>query len=224
MRNCPNCHVHVLAPRSHCPLCSSALEVPQEGSEAPDEVFPQILTLYRQFNLFFRLLLFFTVAAGAICIFINLLLPRGGAWSVLVLLGLGYMWLTIVFAARRRMRISKLILYQVFALSLILGTIDFLYGGLGWSVDYVIPGLCTFSLLGNAVIAMVSKLGLEEVTIYFVTNALMGIVPVIFVLTGLAGVAWPSLTCLLVSFLSVAGLITIGGRDILQEIRKRFHM
>lgn len=222
MKRCSACKVDVIVPRERCPLCDAPLS--QEGAAGePREIYPPIPTLYKKFHLFFRVLIFLSVAGAAACLLVNLAFPEGGWWSLIVLAGILYMWIAIVYGIRRVHRISRAILYQMIATSAIAVLIDQLYGGYGWAIDYVVPALCLFGMLAIAVVALISHIDLEEFVIYIVVNALLGLIPLIFVLIGLADARWPSLCCVMLSVLSLAGVFIFGGDDVRQEIKKRFH-
>ncbi len=223
MKTCSHCNVEILTPRTRCPLCAGPL-AEREGGGPLREAYPPIPMLYKRFNLLFRIMIFASVAVGLICLFINSLLPVGGWWSLLVLLGIGYMWIVILYGVKRIHRVGRLVLYQLVVLSVASVAIDWLYGPRGWAIDYVVPALCVFAMIALSVISVVSHPGIGEIGIYVVVNALLGIVPLIFALTGLADVRWPSLACALLSFLLFAGLFILGGGDIWQEMKKRFHV
>lgn len=223
MKRCDACNVEILAPRVHCPLCEAPLVDDGSGGDAR-EVYPVVPTTYKKYNLFFRILIFLSIAAVAVCLITNLAFQTGGWWSLIVLAGVAYMWVTIIYGIRRVHRISRSILYQMLATSAVALLIDHLYGSYGWALDYVVPALCLFAMIAIAVIALVSRIGAEEFVIYIVVNALLGIVPLAFVLIGLTDVRWPSMTCAILSVLCLIGVFIFGGEDVRQEFRKRFHV
>ena len=67
MRYCEKCKVVVPSGRERCPLCQRFLtETDQQGYD--DEIFPYIPTIYHQYNLLIRFLLFLSVTICVICI------------------------------------------------------------------------------------------------------------------------------------------------------------
>lgn len=225
MMRCAHCHVDVLTPRQRCPLCESPLEEAQgPARNQQGEAYPDIPTVYKRHSFFFKLLIFLSVIAALCCVTLNIFFHQGGWWSLIVLLGIGYMWVTVLLGIQRMRRIGRVILYQLLAISALVIGIDLLYGNYGWALDFVVPALCVSAMLAMAIVVAVRKMRLEDAGIYLLDNALLGIVPLIFVLTGLCEVRWPSLSCVMLSFVCIVGLFIFGGRDMAQEFRRRFHI
>jgi hypothetical protein len=222
MKVCDACNVTVIAPRTRCPLCSAALTA-REGDDGR-EVYPLLPTSYNKYERFFRVLMFVSVAACVICVGVNLFKPQGGWWSLIVVAGSLYMWIGLIYGVRRLHRLGRAILYQLVALAVVTVLIDHLYGQYGWAIDYVVPALCVAGMLSLSVVAAISPVGLEEYAIYVVVNALLGLAPLLFILLGLTDVTWPSIACLFVSLLSLVGVVIVGGKDMLQELKRRFHV
>ena len=79
MKYCEKCKVSVPNPKQRCPLCQGMLT---GGDGTETETFPNIPTIYRQYSLYFRLMILGSVAAGVISVMINMLLPDSGWWSL----------------------------------------------------------------------------------------------------------------------------------------------
>ncbi len=144
MKYCEKCKVSVPNPKQRCPLCQGMLT---GGDGTETETFPNIPTIYRQYSLYFRLMILGSVAAGVISVMINMLLPDSGWWSLFVVGGLVCMWIPLWTAVRKRSNISKNILYQVVVLSLLLCGWDGFTGWHRWSVNFAIPALCISAML-----------------------------------------------------------------------------
>ena len=219
MRTCKKCGVNVRGAETVCPLCQHRL-----SGESGEAVYPQIPTIYRQHELFFKCLILSSVAAGVICTAVNLLLPAGGVWSVFVVLGILCFWVSLAYAVRKKDNIPKNITVQVFLVSVLSFGWDLMTGWHGWSLDFVIPIACGAAMLSLFIIAKVMKLPPEEYIIYFMVDILFGVVPLVFYLTGLIRVAVPSVICISLSFLSLSALIIFEGKEMLRELVRRFHV
>lgn len=221
IKRCEKCSVHVVGRRDRCPLCQAALA--GEGME-DEEVFPQIPTIYRRFNLLFRILIFVSITAGTASVVLNMLLPSESWWSLFVLAGIASMWIAIIMAAYKQSNISKSILYQVVLLSVLATIADGVTGWHRWSIDYVIPAICLFGILTVAIIAIIMYRRIEDYYIYLIINGLLGIIPLVLVLFGIADVAWPALILFLISVVTLSGMTLFTGIDIKAELKKRFHI
>ena len=219
MRYCEKCGVIVRGAETVCPLCQHRL-----SGEAEKRAYPLVPTVYRQHEMFFKVLILSTIAGGVICAAINLLLPQSGYWSVFVALGILCFWISLAYAVRKKDNIPKNITVQVFIVSVLSFGWDWLTGWRGWSLNFVIPIACSVALLSLAIVAKVMKMPPGDYIAYFTVDIVFGIVPLVFYLTGFVSIATPSVVCISLSVLSLSALIVFEGKNMLQEMAKRFHV
>lgn len=230
MKTCKKCRVSVPACRERCPLCQGILagdsieEMTKEEAKKESEIFPYIPTVYRQHNFLFRVLIFASAVVGVTAFVLNLLIFDDGWWSILVLAGIGAVWVTVAMAVRKRSSFCKRILYQVVTLSIVLVLFDWITGWHLWAVNYVVPGLCILAMLAIAIIAMVMHRRIENYIVYLVVTMIFGVFPLLFLLTGWADVTWPSVLSVALSVLSFTGMILFAGKDARVELKKRLHL
>ena len=221
MKYCDKCKVMVANPKQRCPLCQGML---RDGDGTEQETFPNIPTIYRQYSLYFRILILVSVAAGLISVTVNLLLPGSGWWSLLVVGGLACMWVPLFTAMRKRSNISKNILWQVVILSVLLLLWDVFTGWHRWSVNFAIPALCISAMLGLAIVGKVMHLQPGDYVIYLLIDVIFGLVPLILWITGLAKVGWLCLASMVVSVLCLTTVLLFSELSVWQELKKRFHL
>ena len=222
MKTCEKCGVTIGAERTFCPLCQGKLS--GEAEPGQEEIFPNLPSYYRQYHLFFRILIFSSITAGAVSLLINILLPTKIWWSLIVIAGIACMWLILATAIKKRHNITKGVLYLAVILCICVGVIDYLTGFYRWSVNYVIPVLFLFAMFAIVILARVLHSRPEDYLIYLIVNGLFGLIPLLFLLTGWATFRWPSLCCILVSFLSLAGIFVFSKMDPKAELKKRLHI
>lgn len=221
MKYCAKCHVSVSAPREHCPLCQEELT---GGDGRETDTFPDVPTVYRQWGLFFRILIFASVAVCLICGAVNLLLPESGLWSLMVIGGVGCMWISILTAVFKRNSLYKNILYEVVVISALLLLWDLFTGWHGIVFTYVVPSLSLFAAFSILVVAVVRRERPADFVVYLLIDALFGLVPVILGLCGQLSVKWPAYVFFIILVLLLVGVLLFGGHDIAAELRRRLHM
>ncbi len=221
MNYCEKCRVHVEGNRKACPLCQNSL-TDYDGNE--QESFPYIPNVFHGNGLFFRILMLISVVGAVVCVLVNLMVPQSGWWSAFVLLGLVCLWVSIAVAVKKRRNVAKNLLYQVVVVSVLCLLWDWLTGWHGWSLDYVIPITCAAALLVLFVVTKAMKRYMEDHIVYLLLGALFGIVPVIFLLTGLVQIILPSLICVAVSVIFMAVLILFEYDSLKKELRRRLHL
>lgn len=220
MRYCDKCKVHVSGNSTVCPLCQHRLSA--DGRDAP--VFPPVSTMFDKHKLFFKLLMFVSVAACVICVGINLIIPTKIFWAIFVVFGIIGAWIDGIFSYKKLHNIPKTILYQVIILSALSLIWDWFTGWHGWSVDYVIPFLCVAAILTMTALSWLAKLNLDDYTFYIFLYALFGIVPILFLLFNCVRVRYPSVISIGIGILSFAGLAIFKGSYIWAELKSRLHL
>lgn len=219
MKYCDKCKVSVRGSRTRCPLCQNELE----GSPTPD-VFPDIPTIYKQFALFFKLLMFGAIAAAVICVAINLIVPTKTFWAAFAVLGIACLWLTVSLGIKKRHKIASNITWQVILISLLSIVWDAITGWHGWSIDYVLPIACGVAMLAMFILARVLKIPASEYIICLVSDIVFCIAPLILYLTGALTTVLPSIICIALSVISLAALIVFEGHSMRLELARRLHL
>ena len=210
MRRCNKCGVNVRGSGQVCPLCQSRLT-----GEAEPDVFPSIPTVYSQFEMLFKLLIFITVSGGLISVALDLMIADGLSWSVFVLLGIVCFWVRIF---------PKNITYQVVLVGIISVVWDFVTGWYGWSIDFVIPIACVVAITSLGIIGKVLKMPSGDYIFSMIADGLFGIIPMILYALKLVHIIYPSIICFTLSLISIASLLIFDGSNIVSGMKKRMHL
>lgn len=222
MQYCEHCKVDIKGSHLVCPLCSGIIEQ-KEGGRGED-VFPQIPTIYQEFNGFIRILLMISIAVIIISFAVNVIITPESRWSILVAAGVACMWLMLFFIIRNKNNIPKTIIWQVGLISVLSVIWDLSLGWVGWSIDYVIPSICLGAIIVLEIAAKILKIWVKDLIIYLLIDGLFGFIPVIFILFGWLGVLYPSIICVAASAISLSGLIIFEGDSMKTELNKRMHI
>lgn len=226
MNHCKKCNVSILGTRKHCPLCQRKLEQSNQSLSETTEIehFPIIPTYFQKFLLFFKILTFLSIATGIICLLIDFLIPGKIHWSLLVIAGIAYVWITLVTAFRKLDNICKNILYQMIFSSIIIMVIDGLTGWHGWSVDFVIPSLCICSILSIAIVAKIMGFGAQQYAIYLIINAFLCLLPLVLMWFGIVHHILLSLISIAINLLVLIFFAIFMGIHIKSELKRRLHL
>lgn len=219
MRYCEKCKVSVRSPGKYCPLCQGKLTGTPE-----QQIYPKVPTIYSQFEFFFKLLIMGTVSGGIISVMLNIMFPKSGNWSIYVLFGIVCFWICLSMAIKRKNKIPQNIWNQAVILSAFSVLWDILMGWIGWSLDYVIPIVCSVGMIALAVAAKVLKLRLSDFLVCLAADAIFGIAPLVFYLTGMLNTLLPSFICITISVISLVTILVFEGKNIRIELKKRTHI
>lgn len=220
MKHCDKCKVNVVGTQKLCPLCQGKLS----GNDSRPDEFPQIESIYKKFNFFFKIMILISIIVASVSIALNVLLPKSGAWSVFVLGAMLSVWVSLITAINKRNNIPKNIIYQTTIISVAAVIWDFVTHWKGWSISYVIPFVCIAAMISMSVISKLMKLHIEDFILYIIIDGLYGIVPVIFIMFGNLRVLYPSVICIATSVISLSAILIFEGESMRSEIKRRLHM
>ena len=211
MKTCPNCKIHVGGSPTYCPLCQSQLlgegEPPRYPSVEPEQ---------RRYSLAYKIVAFVLLTATVICVAIDLLGPDTPvSWSIPVILGVAGTLILLRVMMKRRRNAPKL---------LFLVLCDLATGWHRFSVDYVVPILCTVALVLNSIFGYINRHFTENGLVYLLLNIVVGALPYLAFLLSpqQAPVAWT--VCLIVGIITFLSLVIFKGRDLWTELQKRLHL
>lgn len=221
MKYCDSCRVKVEGSGTRCPLCHNRLR-DLGGQEPP--AFPHLPLLNPKQSFLYRLLQFLTIVVAAVSVAVNFALPESGWWSLFILAGLGCGWLCLLVFVRKRHNPLKALSWQVLLGILLCVAWDIGTGWHGWSVDFVIPSLLITAMATTLVLVLALHIPTEDSFIYICFIAVLGLLPVISLFTGLCAIIYPSLVCVVASIVYLAALFTLQGAPFRSELRRRFHL
>ena len=221
MQNCIHCKVKIRGEHTVCPLCAGILE---DKGNPKEDVFPHIPTIYQEFNLFIRLLILISIVGVVVSFAVNLIFTKDSFWSILVAAGVLSMWISLFFIIRNKNNIAKTILWQVGIISILSFIWDRSMGWIGWSIDYVIPTVCVLAMIVMAVGAKILKIGVGDLIIYLLIDAIFGFVPAIFIIFTWVTVQFPSVICVALSIISLSAMILFEGDNMKTGLKKRMHI
>lgn len=173
--------------------------------------------------LFYKWFSFGCIAATAAAVMLNVILTPRLYWAVFVAGGALSMWAAFSIGFFKRHNLLKNGIWQLIVASAACFVWDRFTGWQGWSVDFVYPILCLGALISFPIIARIQKLTVPEYMIYYLLAGIFGLVPLLFLASGLVTVIYPSVLCAGISFIFLAGLFIFKGRDIFAELYKKLH-
>lgn len=218
MLYCRKCKVNIKGDRCFCPLCGGGLT-----GEPEEEAYPPIAPMGVNRGRLIQTISFCaicTIVIGFIC---YLILRFSFWWFLFGAAAIGGLWVTVLFAVLFRSHIFKAVTIEFFLISGFLVLADLATGWYRWSLDYAIPCACLASMFSMMLIAKFLKIPASEHLTYFALDAIYGIVPIVFIFTGVLNFIIPSAICVGVSLISIAALLLFEGKNMKYELKKRLH-
>lgn len=224
MKVCTSCHINVGGYYKCCPLCQNGLEEGKDmdrGDEYP--YFPSQHEI-KVLSLFHKIQMFVMVSLCILFLALDYMfrLNNGIHWSFIV----------TVWAVSVEVFVSPLFrrryapLYLVTDIGVVLVAASFLtvkyVGGMFILTEYMIPIVIMVIILFDFIYCLVDKKG--NALVFAICSVGAGIIPavVMLVLYRDAPVMWE--VCLIVSLITLAGLIAFKGSKVLNEMQKRLNI
>ncbi|MFC6464723.1 DUF6320 domain-containing protein [Marinilactibacillus sp. GCM10026970] len=218
MNQCPHCQAMVKGEWLKCPLCGQQI-MELEQAEVASDPFPAIPLRFNRARVT-ELLTLISVVAVVIYFLVQWLWSFEFFGLDYIIFGIMSMWMVVLIIIRKRRNITKGILYLILLLSGISLYFDFINEWSGWSITYSIPIICIFALVAMFLAIQMVRLDTEEYVLYLQAAALLGFIPLIFLLLGWTTQPLPSLISFMISTMMFWSVIILHGKEIRRTLRK----
>lgn len=226
MKTCPHCHIQIGGDAAYCPLCQNRLSGPDEAPW-----WPRVAAQVRRYTMLFKIVAFVLLAATVVAGAVDFLLitePHRHE-SLLMLVWVLAILRVLRSLLRRRYNGPRQVFQLLVLVSALLIFTDWFHGYTGYSVDLVIPILCSVTLVCNFIFAFWRSHFTQNALVYMLLNIGVGILPYLLLLfrvgTGrIDAHSIPWVICLIISVITCLGLIIFQGRALRSELEKRLHM
>lgn len=224
MEVCNACHIHVEGAEGFCPLCGTALEAAQPPAyTVPQNHYPNLSKISAGYNLVLRLFVFLSLLGCGLSVLVNVMIPTGFWWCLIVIAAVLYLWLTIPPLLRQGTNYAKRIVLQAIFTSALVVALDAITGYRGWSVTYVLPGLLSAGILAIGLMVMFNRTSWTQYVFYQFLMGLFGFIPLLLYFLG---VAQNLVMVLLTAAFGLASLLVtlvFGDRSFKSDFKRRFH-
>lgn len=173
----------------------------------------------------FRFFSFICLAAALFFVAAEFNLRPPTQWPLLTAGGITSMWLALAIGFFKRYNLMKNAVWQLMIVTLGCILWDAFTGWNGWSVDFVFPSVCMVILFSMLIISRIQRHTAKDYMIYFVMAGGYGVIfPLMMLLLGVAGFKLIIVLCIVVCFLFLAALVIFKGKELAQEMHKKFHV
>jgi hypothetical protein len=222
MKYCDKCKITIDTFNSYCPLCQQVLE----GEPSPDliEKYPEYVSANRKiYPITKKIIMFVTIVSMIILLIINLASYNGNLWSLIPIGSIFFFWILISVGIFSRQNIAFRFVFLTFLLIGLLILIDEASLQIGWSYNYLMPILLSVCNLAISGIILIKRIDYRDYILYLLTIAILSLVPIILVFTGIITIVWPAITAFALAIFILLFIIFFFPKSIKDEIKKRFH-
>ena len=186
-------------------------------------LYPKISNVKRS-NKVINILNIISIVISIILIIINYLINKEILWSLICILGIIYVWITTIYSIKKNVNIGSHVIIQVICISALVLGIDYIISYKGWSLKIAIPIILIVANVTMLLLTIVShkryyKYALNQIKIFIIT-AIILLIPVIKLIK--FNILYMILA--IIALISLILAFTLCGRDLISEIKKKFHI
>lgn len=167
MKYCKACKVQVDTSESYCPLCYSSLKETSKKTDA--EMFENINQNHskkKKKPMVAKVFFLISVAIIATCVYLNVQ-TKTAPWSVIVALGIVYLWVLIGHTIISRSTAFRKVLLQILSVGALLFATNRFFSNAEWFINYVFPSLAMLSAVVMLFVVFCSKKRKEYIFGFF---------------------------------------------------------
>ncbi len=221
MLKCPVCKIEIDGNRNKCPICQNAL------SGSPSDYNWPVDEYLKKYSICFKIQLFVVLTVIVISLALDFLLDirfKGYHYSLMILMWGAVSELLITEFIRKKVFPAKILTVSaVFISGLLCVTAKYFdfYDFLTPTVYIAVPAIIGGTIVANFVFTFTDKSG--NSLVYFLSAAVIGIIPYIAIYFGKKSFLLPWAIVLIVSVVTFLGIVIFKGRELKTEIQKRFN-
>lgn len=217
---CPACQVLIGDDTDFCPLCGSVLEMDYVGKKT----YPNILAQRKVIGLLYRVMVFLSLLFTVCCVWFEYGRTHRIHWSIVIGGGLCFSLYVLHVALIDNKGYKRRIFDIAIATLLFMILVDYEVGFYRWSINYVLPATILVLELIFVIIMLAnfrnwqSYLFLEFGMIFF------GLIPLALGLMGITDHPFFGYLALGITIIVFLGVVIIGGRKAIAELKRRFRV
>ena len=219
MKYCSKCQMKVQNQLNNCPLCGQSLESVEFEIERD---YPEQFAKKRRFSIR-KSIIFLAMVIISFSFISGIFQDFQWNWVFIITAATLYVTISAILGSRVKRNIGPNILTQVIGISALSIIIDYFLGYSGWSLEIIFPlGLMAGTTIITVMI-LLNSMRFTDLVIYQLMFGLMGIVilamiyfqVILFRQIAIIGSYYTIITCV--------GLFFFADRQMIHELKKKFH-
>ena len=193
-------------------------------SPASKPLYPKVRNV-KKANLAVKIMLIISVIAIVACIIVNLCTSKKYLWCLIVVAGIIYTWITVMYSIHRSVNIGSSVTLQFIIISVLNFVIDYVLGYKGWSINISIPIIIIIANITMLVLTICSINRYYKYAIYQLIIFAFSMVPLIiyFVFQNIITIPLLTIISSSVALFTFVMSLLLCGENIIEELDRRLH-
>ena len=171
-----------------------------------------------------KILIIVSIVVSILLILLNKSINPKIPWSQLSIIGIIYVWITVIYAINKNTNIAAHVLLQTVLISILTVGIDYLLGFEKWSLYLSIPIVFITANISMFVLTIISYKKYLRYAIYQLSLCILSLIPVILLTENMIQKKTLSYIAIGVSIVNFVITIIFCQKDIREELKRKFHM
>ena len=192
----------------------------------------EYMTLYpkvrnvKEINLASGIMLIISFAIAITCVIVNLCTSTRYLWCLIVIAGIVYSWITVIYSISRNVNIGSSVTLQFIVISLLVLCIDYIFDYKGWAINLAIPIIIIIANTTMLILTIVSVNRYYKYAIYQLIIFAISVVPLIIFFAFDNIIIVPIFTIISsgIAFFTFVMSLILCGKNILEELDRRLHI
>lgn len=145
-------------------------------------------------------------------------------WSFIVILGIVYCWITVMYSIKKTVNIASHVLLQTFIDSIIVILLDFIIGYKGWSIVVAWPIIICAENVTMLVLTIVTRKKYFKYAIYQIILFALNTALIMIIAINNPHRFLPISLTTITSVITLILAIELCGKDLKEELKRFFHV
>lgn len=223
MKKCEKCNVSVATNKKQCPLCFNELEgeVDNKANLYSDATYSD--NTPKKNMLLMKIFGFLTIVTLVICAFLNVVTGTEVLWSLLVGVGICYVWILVRHTIISRRGSFEKMFFQFVGLFAVVLVTNYLAGG-EWFWNIFVPSASLITTTVLLFLLLVNKKRNDFVVSSFVMTLILIVLSVVLVCLPVDSFKLLNWISIIYSSLFLLGILIFGGRSLKRGLQKNLHV
>ena len=188
-------------------------------------LYPKVRNI-KQVNLAIIISMAVSILIALICVIVNVCTSTKFWWSLIVIAGIIYCWVTALYSVHRNINIASNVMIQTIAISVLTLCIDFIIGYSGWAINLAIPIIIMAANVTLLVLTIVSIKRYYKYIIYHIIIFILSLIPLVIYISGGDIIVSPIFTLIASGIAIVAFLLSLllYGKSFVEELDRRLDL
>lgn len=191
--------------------------------EKESKLYPKISNIKKK-NKVISIIGAISIFIGLVSLIINYFVTKEFKWSLLVIAGIVYAWLTVLNSIKKNINIASSVMIQIILIDILCLFLDWVIGYIGWAFRIAIPISIITANATMVVLLLCTYKKYVKYIVYQLIIFIWSMIPLVLILLGIIPINILTIIATPIAVFSLILTIIMCHKDVKEEIIRRFHM